>query len=423
MKLSILSQLAVAAACLVSDAIAGPMKRGSASYLGFDYTNDKIRGVNLGGWFVLEPYMNPSMFSQFDPTPVDEYHFTGNYTAKYGQSATESYMQNHWATWITEDDFKWLNSTGINFVRIPIGYWAFEHLDGDPYVMGQEEYLVKALYWARQYGIKCWIDVHGVPGSQNGFDNSGLRDSYKFQDGDNQKVTLSVIGRIAQSYGIEVWNDVVIGIELVNEPLGTVLDMDTLKQFYADGFDYVRNGNSDTAVVIHDAFQDMNYWDGFMDLPTYWNVVLDHHHYQVFSTAELQRSIDDHISYACELGRQTQTETLWRVVGEWSAALTDCVYWLNGVGHGSRYDGNYENSPYIGSCDNINNVTLWSDEKKQDTRKYIEAQLDAYDQGSGWVFWGYKTENTVEWDFRALVEAGLFPQPLSDRQYPNQCGF
>jgi len=28
----------------------------------FDYNNQKVRGVNTGGWFVLEPWITPSMF-------------------------------------------------------------------------------------------------------------------------------------------------------------------------------------------------------------------------------------------------------------------------------------------------------------------------------------------------------------------------
>lgn len=30
--------------------------------LKFDFNGDKIRGVNLGGWFVLEPWITPSLF-------------------------------------------------------------------------------------------------------------------------------------------------------------------------------------------------------------------------------------------------------------------------------------------------------------------------------------------------------------------------
>ncbi|GME83676.1 unnamed protein product [Ambrosiozyma monospora] len=55
---------------------------------------------------------------------------------------------------------------------------------------------------------------------------------------------------------------------------------------------------------------------------------------------------------------------------------------------------------------------------KVNTRKLIEAQLDVYSTyGRGYFFWCYKTENAVEWDLTALVNASIFPQPLSERKY------
>lgn len=83
--------------------------------------------------------------------------------------------------------------------------------------------------------------------------------------------------------------------------------------------------------------------------------------------------------------------------GEWSAALTDCAKWLNGVNRGARYEGAYDNAPYIGSCQPLLDISQWSDEHKTDTRRYIEAQLDAFEYTGGWVFWSWKTENAPEW--------------------------
>ena len=57
----------------------------------------------------------------------------------------------------------------LNHVRIPIGYWAFEVGSGEPYITGQLPYLESAVQWAGNYGLKVIIDLHGAPGSQNGF--------------------------------------------------------------------------------------------------------------------------------------------------------------------------------------------------------------------------------------------------------------
>ena len=55
-------------------------------------------------------------------------------------------------------------------MRIPIGYWAYEVAPDEPYIQGQHEYLLKAIQWAGYYGLKVIVDLHGVPGSQNGYE-------------------------------------------------------------------------------------------------------------------------------------------------------------------------------------------------------------------------------------------------------------
>lgn len=405
-----LSLLSLGTAAL---ALALPQKR-------WDYQNDKIHGVNLGGWFVLEPYITPSLFEAFgDNPPVDEYH----YTQQLGKTAAAKALQKHWLLWYTEDDFKAIADAGLDTVRIPIGYWAFQLLDDDPYVQGQQKYLDLAIGWARTHGLQVWIDLHGAPGSQNGFDNSGLRDTIGFQLDTNIGVTLTALQNIFDKYGGGDYQDVVSGIELLNEPLGPSIDMNQLKNFYQWGYNNMRSV-SNIAVIIHDAFEAFNYWDNIMTTDDgYWSVVVDHHHYQVFSAGELSRDIDEHISVACGWGTSAKGEAKWNVCGEFSAALTDCALWLNGVGRGARWLGDYDGSPYYGLCDAYTTPDNWTSDYRANVRKYVEAQLDAFEQTGGWIFWNWKCEDAIDWDLSRLISEGVFPQPLSDRQYPNQCGF
>ena len=37
----------------------------------FQWGQDKVRGVNLGGWFVLEPWITPSLFEATPDNVVD----------------------------------------------------------------------------------------------------------------------------------------------------------------------------------------------------------------------------------------------------------------------------------------------------------------------------------------------------------------
>lgn len=47
--------------------------------------------------------------------------------------------------------------------------WAYKKFDNDPYIQGAAPYIDKAIDWARQTGLKVWIDLHGAPLSQNGY--------------------------------------------------------------------------------------------------------------------------------------------------------------------------------------------------------------------------------------------------------------
>ena len=125
--------------------------------------------------------------------------------------------------------------------------------------------------------------------------------------------------------------------------------------------------------IFHDAFQGLSYWGDFMPRPSFSGVMIDVHEYQVFSTAELARTWDEHISTACSKRSQYASFHLWTVVGEWSVAFTDCA----GVQRGAaRYDGSYPGSTRIGDC------TPWtgsgnnfSSEYKAFLRKFWEAQV------------------------------------------------
>ena len=50
----------------------------------------------------------------------------------------------------------------LNYVRIPIGYWAYDVSGGEPFIQGQRQYLDKAIGWAAKYGLKVIVDLHGT---------------------------------------------------------------------------------------------------------------------------------------------------------------------------------------------------------------------------------------------------------------------
>lgn len=266
-------------------------------------------------------------------------------------------------------------------------------------------------------------DLLTAPGSQNGFDNSGRYGSIDWQQGSTVSETLTAITNLATRYQGDT--DVVTAIELLNEPLGSSLDLSALKQFYYDGWGNVRNTNAYTAVTIHDAFEDIqSYWNGFMNVDSGVNdVILDTHSYQIFSQDQVSMTPSEHIAAACAKGPEVAGTDKWLIVGEWTAAQTDCARWLNGLGKGARYDGTLAGSSYVGSCDQKFSGTV--DDMlavdKVNLQMFVEAQMDAYEQHTGWIFWAWKNEAAPEWHFQNLTRAGLIPQPITSRVYPGQC--
>jgi glucan 1,3-beta-glucosidase len=133
------------------------VSRLEARDLSFDYNSQKVRGVNLGGWLVTEPWITPSLYERAGDGAIDEYTLCQT----LGRDAALSLLSAHWASWITAGDLANIAAAGMNHVRIPIGYWSVAPVDGDPYVQGALDYLDQAIGWAGGAGLKVLIDLHG----------------------------------------------------------------------------------------------------------------------------------------------------------------------------------------------------------------------------------------------------------------------
>lgn len=152
-------------------------------------------------------------------------------------------------------------------------------------------------------------------------------------------------------------------------------------------------------------------WSQFMIGPEYQSITMDHHIYEIFTSSQIALTIDEHINNIETIGQLMLQEPHESIVGEFSGALTDCAKYINGVGTGSRYDGTIDGSEPIGSCDEHDNFEAWSEEAKNDTARYLQTQMKVYDTTSkGWIFWCYKTETAIEWDFRKASSLGLIPK-------------
>jgi glucan 1,3-beta-glucosidase len=141
--------------------------------------------------------------------------------------------------------------------------------DTGPYITGAWPYIEAALDWANDHGIYVILDLHGAPGSQNGFDNSGQRTGNPIWAISGQKAdysyiqhTLDVLKTVAQLVG-----DKVAVIELLNELAG-FRGQDwgqAAREFWQAGYDAVRAAaGNDVKVMIGDAFLGLDSWYGYM---------------------------------------------------------------------------------------------------------------------------------------------------------------
>ncbi|KAJ2296008.1 hypothetical protein IWW55_005250 [Coemansia sp. RSA 2706] len=415
--MKLLQTIGVTAALLASCAHSSPMPLRKR----FGKSGDVIRGVNLGGLFVLEPWITPSLFQEWDGSDrkvVDEWTFC----AVLGKDECQSRLQRHWQSWVTEDDIETLASLGLNHVRIPIGHWAFAPSDSEPYVQGQIPYLEQVIQWAGKHNLNAIIDLHGVPGSQNGFDNSGKFGGIGWQQAqeniDRSIQAVEGIARIAAKHA-----DIVDAIQVVNEPAHWGLSVDGVIDFYRRAYTSFRSIAPDAIMVIHDAFLSPNDWGRF-NVRGWDNVILDTHNYHVFVRDRLTMGRNQHLEATCEDAKNVRgfNNQLWTVTGEWSLATTDCAKWLNGMEKGARWDGTLPwemNGPVYQSatCSGQNSIAAWDQETRTFMRQFAETQMDAYESGSGWFFWNFKTEGADDWNYIELARHGLVPVPPTDRVY------
>jgi aryl-phospho-beta-D-glucosidase BglC (GH1 family) len=121
----------------------------------------KIRGVNIGSLFIVEPWM-----------ASDEWNAMGcggkqsefDCMSSLGQSAGNAAFQSHWNSWITQDDIVQIVALGLNTIRVPVGYWMREDIvyrDSEWFPEGGLAYLERLCGWASDAGLYIILDLHG----------------------------------------------------------------------------------------------------------------------------------------------------------------------------------------------------------------------------------------------------------------------
>lgn len=374
-----------------------------------------LRGVNLGGWLVLEKWMTEDLFTGAFSSAADQYSFDS-------LPGSLSALEKHWSTFFTAEDISTIAATGINALRIPIGYWAYDN-SGTPYHKGADAYLEKAIEWARAEGLKVWVDCHGSPGGQNGFDNSGHSGIVSWQTTSNLDKSIEVLKIMAAKYGSTSYADVVVGLQMVNEPVSWGNnDFDTTKEWTKKAYTAIEGvvENKELIVVMHDGFMGGLEWKDvaieLADGAEKKTFGIDEHLYQLFTPAYNGMNQAQHITAACgwaaDLAASNAITPTY--VGEWSAATNICV--------------NPDGSTTAGtSCSTegcqcqLEDFAKWNDKMIEQVRRFVEAQLDVFESSTSGYF-GWSAKGPGGWGFLNGIEKGIIPNPVTTRKYSSQCG-
>ncbi len=331
--------------------------------------NQPWRGVNLGGWLVLERWITPSQFKGI--LGSDEYSFC----EQLGEAKQERLKQ-HRDSFITAEDFAWLKQQGINAIRLPVPHWLFE--DEAPYV-ACSEYVDFVFEQAEKHQLDIVLDLHTAPGSQNGNDHSGRQGDIGWhKEPSNIDQTLFVLDKISQRYGTHAN---LAGIEVLNEP-SPKIPHKLLVEFYHRAYQKIRS-HSDKTVIFSDAFRPKDWQGEFRGLD---NVFLDLHLYRAFGKDQTRLPMHRHLQAVLHHWPKLLAELQKDIpvtIGEWSLGLDNRA--LRG---------------------------LDSYERDKAMHAFASSQLKVFQPARGHFFWTYKTEDMAGWSYRDVVQRGWLPALL-----------
>ncbi|KAH8822761.1 glycoside hydrolase family 5 protein [Flagelloscypha sp. PMI_526] len=389
----------------------------------WDWTKNRINGVNLGGLFVLEPFITPEIFQRY-PSTQDEFGLSRAMAADTANGGL-SQLETHYDTFITEQDIAEIAGAGLNFLRIPIPFWAIETWDGEPYLAKVSwKYILRVIEWARKYGLRVSLDLHTVPGSQNGYNHSGKLSSVNFLAGNmgyaNAQRTLYYLRVFTEFISQPEYRNVVVLFGIVNEALLTSIGMNSITSFYLEAHAMMRDitgmgsGNG-PYIVLHDGFQEVTAWDNFMAGSD--RVILDQHPYFSFSDVFLTDPIvaiapDGNPGgvwprRACDVwGNKTDIirRTFGLVVsGEFSAGPNDCGLYIRGIANARS------NNP---QCPQYDDWQHYNATMKQGLLSFVSASMDIL---GDWFFWTWKIGPTVA-SQGGQIEAPLWSYQLGLRE-------
>jgi endoglucanase len=293
-----------------------------------------IQGINLGNWLNPEGYM---------------FGFSGTSSARLideafkemvGPDFTNNFWQLFKDNYITRADIQYIQSTGMNTIRLPFHYKLFTDEDYMGLTVNQDGFarVDSLVNWCRDAGLYIILDMHDAPGGQTG-DN--IDDSYGYPwlmvSEKSQALFVNIWKKIAEKYKNE---PVILGYDLLNEPIATYFKEDydilnpQLELLYKRAVDAIREVDKNHIVLFGGA---------------QWNS-----NFKVFTDSKF----DDKLMYTCHR------------------------YWCDTLQNNIQ--------DFVDFRDSVN-LPLYMGETGENTDQWIGAWTRLMNRNNiGWTYWPYK---------------------------------
>jgi aryl-phospho-beta-D-glucosidase BglC (GH1 family) len=176
-----------------------------------------LRGVNLGSWLLMEPWMCPMNSTTNLP---DDWSVRETLTQRFGAAARDSLIGTYEDAWLQASDFDRIAALGMNVIRLPFWYLNLQEEDGTwrADAFNRMDWAISNA-WKR--GIYTILDFHGVHGGQRAHAGSTGRlwpTAALWTSTAEQDRMVETWRRISEHYS---GNPAVAGYDLLNEPMDT----------------------------------------------------------------------------------------------------------------------------------------------------------------------------------------------------------
>ncbi|KAE8214090.1 hypothetical protein CF327_g2470 [Tilletia walkeri] len=403
--------------------------------------SDKVRGVSeystpftrrLGNWLVVENWMDKRLDTALNAVAVhapasvvkktkgkpivDEYSI-GLYADREQATAL---LKEHFDTWMTEKDWKRIAKYGLNSVRIPFPHYAFPDCieEGAPYLpLNRLQKLKEGVLMAKKYGIKVWISLHTLPGSQNGYDSSGrIGDPQWATNEEYATLSTRAFNHLVKIFSQEPYASAILAIEPANEPTAAQDPniLATLKKYYPLAYDMIKKSNTVSRIepvstpvrfAAHDGWKGMGYWskpEPFFDESARSQMFLGMHPYYIFGDVVQAMTDSQRIAKACTFG-----EKIANYSSVYTIVSSECG--INAPKGDNGWGRDMHQADHM-QFDDPDLDYPFSDEYMRFLALNFRAQQQAYERGAGWMIWSWKHFQHRDWSYKSGVRYGWLPR-------------